>query len=195
MGWIQIGAGNNIGSLKQTVGDMNLPPGTKIRAVMDTKFPSYFDGPTAAWSFSGQIPPSCELLDVWGEGPIWPWASGQAVVEMEVKEGRSGLSERPTSQFVSAQPISGSITFAVVGTVIGFIAAHWLAILIAGIVITLLISFIRVMVKIVGVVEGAAPWLIWTLLIGGVAVAGYLGYKYISGRSRASPVSRVKNNG
>jgi len=76
MGWKTVAEGMSLSDLEQTVADMELPKGTKVRVVMDTWAPWAFDFALAEPVFRPFVPGGLELLDVWGEG-------GQGVVEME----------------------------------------------------------------------------------------------------------------
>lgn len=176
--WVKVAEGNSFDNLRQLVADQELPPGTLIQCEFDTRFPSYFDLPGNEWIFQSKAPPGCKVLDVWGEGPIWPWATGHGYVKMIVEE----------------EAVSGGVSkhvglFPAIGVVIGWIASHWLAILIATVLITLLISFIRISMKITRTVEETAPWLIWALVIGGVSLAAYLGYKYVTSETKKREVT------
>lgn len=165
MAWETVAEGANFNTLKQIVADKDVPPGTIIMCEFDTKFPSYFDLPGNEWIFQQKAPPGCKVIDVWGEGPIWPWATGKGYVKMEVQSVSGGIS---------------GIGIGPLAAIIGWISAHWVAIIIATVVITLLVMFIRITMKVTKTVEQASPYLIWALIITGVCVAGYFGYKYVT---------------
>ena len=99
---------------------------------------------------------------MWADGNWWtPWADGKVYSELEVR---------------------GTPLFAILG---------WIAVAFAiATAVVLFVSFIKIMMKVTSVVEGASSYLIWGLIIGGGALAAYFGYKYIS--SRQIEVGRVK---
>ena len=131
MVWQTVAQATSFSELESLVGDMELPKGTKVRAVMDLKYPVgwVFDAPGAEWLFRPFIPDGMDLLDVYGEG-------SQGIVEME------------------ADP-------AWLVAMLAFIKAHWVAILIASFVLGLIITFIRVMVQIAGPGPFGVPWWVW----------------------------------
>lgn len=119
MAWQTVAQGINITELQQTVADMELPKGTRMKVVMDLKMPLgwAFDMAGAELAFKPFVPTGMKLIDVYGEG-------SQGIVEME------------------ADP-------AWLVAVLAFIKAHWLAIIIAGFVLTVIIAFIPVIAWIV----------------------------------------------
>jgi len=117
MAWQVVAEGVSLSELRQTVGDMELPKGTRMKVVMDTPVAWAFDIAGAEWVFQPYIPEGMTLIDVYGEG-------GQGIVDME------------------ADP-------AWLVAVLAFIKAHWLAIIIAGFVLTAIISFVRVWVEVI----------------------------------------------
>jgi len=76
MGWKTVAEGTSISNLEQTIADMELRKGTRIRVVMDTWAPWVFDVAGAELVFRPFVPDGLDLVDVWGE-------SGQGIVEME----------------------------------------------------------------------------------------------------------------
>ena len=76
MGWKTVAEGTSISNLEQTIADMELRKGTRIRVVMDTWAPWVFDVAGAELVFKPFVPDGLDLVDVWGE-------SGQGIVEME----------------------------------------------------------------------------------------------------------------
>ena len=76
MAWKTVAEGTSISNLEQTIADMELRKGTRIRVVMDTWAPWVFDVAGAELVFKPFVPDGLDLVDVWGE-------SGQGIVEME----------------------------------------------------------------------------------------------------------------
>lgn len=74
--WQIVAEGTSIFNLESTIGQMELPKGTKIRVVMDTWAPWIFDIGGAELAFKPFIPEGLDLIDVYGEG-------GQGIVDME----------------------------------------------------------------------------------------------------------------
>ena len=133
MAWQTVAEGASFEELEQLVEDMELPKGTRVKAVMDLKLPIgwAFDAPGAELLFKYRIPEGLKLLDVYGEG-------SQAIVEME------------------ADP-------AWLVAMLVFIKANWLSILIATVVLGLVIMFIRIMIQITKPGLLGIPWWIWIL--------------------------------
>lgn len=116
--WKVVAEGINIWDLESTVGELELPKGSKLRVVMDLKLPLgwAFDVAGAELIFRPFTPEGMTLIDVYGEG-------GTGIVEME------------------ADP----------AWLLGFLVAirtHWVAISIAGFLITAIIATIIILVKI-----------------------------------------------
>jgi len=118
MGWQVVAEGTSIFDLESTVGELELPKGSKILVVMDLKLPLgwAFSLPGAEIPFKPFIPEGTTLVDVYGEG-------SEGTIELE------------------ADP-------AWLLAVLAFIKAHWLAITIAGFVLATIITLIIVLVKI-----------------------------------------------
>ncbi|MBA7644268.1 hypothetical protein ES703_52010 [subsurface metagenome] len=116
--WQVVAEGTNIRDLESTVGEMELPKGSKLLVVMDLKLPLgfLFDIAGAELLFKPFVPDGMDLIDVYGEG-------SQGFVEME------------------ADP-------AWLLAVLAFVKAHWLAITIATFVLAAIIAAIIVLVKI-----------------------------------------------
>ena len=76
MAWQKVAEGVSLYELRQTVADMELPKGSKIRVVMDTWAWWAFDVAGAELAFKPFVPDGVELLDVYGE-------SGRGIVDME----------------------------------------------------------------------------------------------------------------
>jgi len=137
--WKVVAEGTNLWDLRSTVGELELPKGSKVRIVMDTWAPWAFDVAGAELIFRPFIPDGLALIDVYGE-------AGQGIVDME------------------ADP-------AWLLAVLVFIKSHWLAITIAGFVLTAIIASIIVLVKIA--VAPALP--VAAIAIGGgLALIGIL---------------------
>lgn len=114
-GWIKAAEGTNFMNLKQTVGDMELPKGAKMRIIMDTPgFDWIFDMAGAELAFTPFIPEGMELIDIYGE-------KGQGIVELEADPAWLGA-------VILGLPV-------------------WAWIVIAGVTLAVIISFIVVMIK------------------------------------------------
>ena len=139
--WKVVAEGTNIWDLESTVGELELPKGSKVKIVMDLKLPLgwAFDVAGAELIFKPFIPEGVSLVDVYGEG-------SQGIVEME------------------ADP-------AWLLPVLAFIKAHWLAITIAGFLLTAIIASIIILVKIA--VAPTAP-IATVAIVGGLALIGVL---------------------
>ncbi len=74
--WLTVAEGVSLFDLEQTVAEMELTKGTKIRVVMDTWAPWLFDLAGAELVFNPFIPEGLDLIDVYGE-------NGQGIVDME----------------------------------------------------------------------------------------------------------------
>ncbi|MBA7635589.1 hypothetical protein ES703_43193 [subsurface metagenome] len=139
--WKVVAEGTNIWDLESTVGELELPKGSKVKIVMDLKLPLgwAFDVAGAELIFKPFIPEGVSLVDVYGEG-------SQGIVEME------------------ADP-------AWLLPVLAFMKAHWLAITIAGFLLTAIIASIIILVKIA--VAPTAP-IATVAIVGGLALIGVL---------------------
>lgn len=118
MPWEVVAEGTNIWDLESTVGELELPKGSKLKVVMDLKLPLgwAFDAAGAEWIFQPFIPDGMTLIDVYGEG-------NTGIVEME------------------ADP-------AWLLAILAFIKANWIAITIASFTLAAIIATIIVLVKI-----------------------------------------------
>lgn len=76
MGWQVVAEGTNIWSLKQTVGNIELPKGARMRVVFRTSMPWLFDIAGAEQIFGAFKPDGMDIVDVWGE-------DNDGIVEME----------------------------------------------------------------------------------------------------------------
>lgn len=76
MGWQVVAEGTNIWDLKSTIGELELPKGSKIKIVMDTWVPWVFDIAGAELVFRPFVPDGLDLIDVYGE-------NGQGIVDLE----------------------------------------------------------------------------------------------------------------
>ena len=76
MAWIKAAEGVSLYELRQTVADMELPKGSKIRVVIDTWAWWAFDVAGAELAFKPFVPEGVELIDVYGE-------NGRGIVDME----------------------------------------------------------------------------------------------------------------
>jgi len=141
MPWEVVAEGTNIWDLASTVGELELPKGSKVKVVMDLKVPvgGMFNWAVADWIAAGFVPEGLVFVDAYGEG-------SQGTIEFE------------------ADP-------AWLLAVLAFIQAHWLALAIAGLLLTAIIIAIIVMVKVA--VAPALP--VADIAIGGgLAVIGIL---------------------
>lgn len=118
MEWKVVAEGTNIWDVESTIGELELPKGSRVQVVMDLNLPLgwAFDVAGAEFIFQPFVPDGLEMVDVYGEG-------SQGIVEME------------------ADP-AWLLAF------LTFIRAHWLAISIAGLLLTAIILTITVLVKI-----------------------------------------------
>lgn len=148
MAWQKVAEGVNLWDLRSTVGELELPKGSRLRVEMDLKMPLgwAFDVAGAEGVFRPFTPEGMKLIDVYGEG-------SRGIVEME------------------ADP-AWLLAF------LAFIKVHWVAILIASLVLGAIVAMITVLVKI-----AAAPTLpVATLaIIGGLVL---LGVMLLPGRRR-----------
>ncbi|GAJ08950.1 unnamed protein product, partial [marine sediment metagenome] len=108
--WEVAAEGTNIWDLESTIGELELPKGSRIKVVMDLKLPLgwAFDVAGAELIFKPFTPDGTTLVDVYGEG-------SQGIVELE------------------ADPVW-------LIPVLAFIKAHWLALTIAGFLLTAIIA-------------------------------------------------------
>lgn len=141
-GWQTVAEGVNIGDLESKVGELRLPKGTRVKIVLDLKLP-------LGWAFDVA---GAELIFK----PFTP--DGMDLIDV-YGEGSTGIIE------MEADPVWLLAALA-------FIKAHWLAIVIAGFVLTVIISFIIVLVKIAAV--PGYEWLKWGSIGLGILGAGYL---------------------
>ncbi|MBA7693640.1 hypothetical protein ES703_102228 [subsurface metagenome] len=113
-----VAEGTNIWNLESTVGELELPKGSRVKVMMDLKFPLgwAFDVAGAELIFKPFVPDGMTLIDVYGEDSL-------GIVEME------------------ADP-------AWLVAILAFIKLHWLAITITGLLLTAIIASIIVLVKI-----------------------------------------------
>lgn len=139
--WQVVAEGTNIWDLESTIGELELPKGSKIKVVMNLILPLgwAFDTAGAELIFKPFTPEGATLVDVYGEG-------SHGIVEMK------------------ADPVW-------LVAALAFIKAHWIAITIAGFVLTAIIATIIVLVKI-----AVAPALPTAAIVigGGLALIGIL---------------------
>ena len=110
MAWQTVAEGTSIQELSQTVADMKLAKGTKLKAVIDTPFEWVFDFIAAEWAFEQVLPDDVKVLDVYGE-------DGQGIVDMEI----TGTFLTPILLFIRAHWASILIATFVLGTIVTFI--------------------------------------------------------------------------
>ena len=118
MGWIVAAQGTSFSDLKETIQDMELPKGTKMKVVMDLKVPvgGSFNWAVSDWLAEKFVPDGMEFIDAYGEG-------SQGTIEMESDPA-----------FLLA--------------ILAFIKSHWFALVIAGFLLWLIISLINVLINI-----------------------------------------------
>jgi hypothetical protein len=142
--WTEVARGTNIWDLESTIGEMHLPKGSHIKVVMDLKLP-------LGWAF-----------DAAGAEQIFrPFVpDGTSVVDV-YGEGSQGIVE------LDVDP-------AWLLAVLAFIKANWVAIMIAGFVLTAIIMSIIILVKIAvaPALPVAAIAIIGALALGGIVLAG-----------------------
>lgn len=139
--WQVVAEGTNIWDLASTVGELELPKGSKVKVVMDLKVPvgGMFNWAVADWLAQRFVPDGLVFVDAYGEG-------SQGKIEFE------------------ADP-------AWLLVMLAFIKAHWLALTIAGLLLTAIIAAIIILVKIA--VAPALP--VAAIAIGGgLALIGIL---------------------
>lgn len=119
MPWEVVAEGTNIWNLESTVGELELPKGSRIKVVMDLLYPvaPAFDVAGMEWVFQQFVPDGVIVKDVYGEG----WNT--AVVEME------------------ADP-------AWLLPILAFIKAHWILIMIGVVTLGAIVATILVLTKI-----------------------------------------------
>lgn len=142
--WQVVAQGVSIWDLQSTVGEMELPKGSKMKVVMDLTLPvgGMFNWAVADWLGEKFVPDGMEFVDAYGSG-------SQGTIEME------------------ADP-------AWLLAVLAFIKAHWLALAIAGVFLAAIIASIIVLVKIAVApsMPVAAIALIGGLILVGLLIAG-----------------------
>ena len=111
MGWKTVAEGTSISNLEQTIADMELRKGTRIRVVMDTWAPWVFDVAGAELVFKPFVPDGLDLVDVWGE-------SGQGIVEMEADPARLVA----VIVFIKAHWLAITLAGLALATIISFIS-------------------------------------------------------------------------
>lgn len=137
--WETVAQGVNIWDLQSTVGEMELPKGSKMKVIIDLKLPvgGMFNWAVADWLGERFVPDGMEFVDAYGEG-------SQGTIEMR------------------ADP-------AWLLAVLAFIKAHWLALTIAGLLLTAIIASIIILVKLVVI-----PPIPSVLIVGGLGILALL---------------------
>jgi len=156
MSWIVAAEGVSLSDLKQVVADRDLVKGTKIRAEINVA--SGF-----GWLFDA---PGAELAFL----PFIP--SGVDLIDV-YGEGNKGIVD------MEADPIG-------LVALLTFIKANWLAIAIAGILLTTIILSIKLLIQVEATIEDYLPW-----IIGGLFVFGAI--YLLEGRRKVHVRSRKKN--
>lgn len=151
MSWQVVAQGNSIESLEQ-IKNISLPVGSKVRAKIESPVAWLFDMAGAELAFRPFTPDGLELIDVYAEG-------GAGYVDYDVIG--SGVSS------ISGGGIS-AIGVVLTG-ILAFIRAHWVAITIAGFLLTSIVASIIILVKLaVAPVDMVVP----LAIIGGFVIAG-----------------------
>ena len=117
MAWQMVAEGVSLYDLRQTVADMDLPKGSKIRVVMDTWAWPVFDLAGAELAFKPFVPDGVELIDVYGE-------SGQGIVDMEADP----VTLAAVIVFIKAHWLALTILGLALAAIISFIAVFVLAV-------------------------------------------------------------------
>jgi len=108
--WQTVAEGTSFWNLKDTLGNVELPKGTRMRVVMETSAPWLFDVAGAEFVFKPVVPDNMKLIDVWGEG-------NEGIVEMEV----TGTFWPVILAFLRAHWVALAIGTIVLATVVSFI--------------------------------------------------------------------------
>jgi len=108
--WEVVAEGTSFWSLKETIGDFEMPKGTRMRVVMKTSMPWLFDMAGVEFIFKPFVPENMKLIDVWGE-------EGNGIVEMEV----TGTPFLAVLAFLKAHWLAVAIAGILLYTVISFI--------------------------------------------------------------------------
>jgi len=147
MTWETVAQGTSFDNLQQLVEDRALPKGTKIKVQMDTAVPWLFDAAGAEFLFKSHVPEGVKLIDVYGE-------DGKAYAEMEVTYD----SIQGYARGISALPLLALIPL------LATIAKWGVVIILAGTLLYLLVSFVKVLVW------GPAAKAVPVAIIAGIAV-------------------------
>lgn len=142
--WQTVAVGTSIGDLEATLSDFELKKGDRMRVIMD--LPSWL--PWNPFDLAGAE---------WVFQPYVP--DGMDLIDVW-GEGRQGIVE------LEADPVW-------LVAALGFIKAHWLAIIIAGFLLTVLVTTIIVQVKIA---QAPALPIAMAAIIGGLAIVGIIAY-------------------
>lgn len=136
--WETVAQGASFSEISSLVGEMELPKGTKMKVIMDLKLP-------LGWAFNF-------IAAEWILGPFVP--DGMDLIDV-YGEGSEGIVE------MEADP-------AFLLVVLAFIKAHWLALVIAGFALALLVSFITIVVEVPAILQ--APF--WLLVGAALGITG-----------------------
>ena len=108
--WQTVAEGTSFWNLRDTIGNVELPKGTRMRVVMETSASWLFDIAGAEHVFKAVLPDDMKLIDVWGEG-------SEGIVEMEV----TGTFWWAIWGFLKAHWVALVIGTIVLATVVSFI--------------------------------------------------------------------------
>ena len=139
--WATVAQGVNIWDLQSTVGELELPKGSKMKVIISLTLPvgGMFNWAVADWLAAKFVPDGMVFVDAYGEG-------SQGTIEME------------------ADP-------AWLLAILAFIKAHWVALAIAGFLLSAIIASIIILVKIA--VAPPLPTAAIAIVVGAVLI-GYL---------------------
>lgn len=128
--WYLVGQGDRLDAIDQLIADHQLKVGDRIRCEMRLSAPVgwAFDVAPTWWP---SVPQGMKVVDLWGTG--WPWEINYGYVEMEVT-GTASAAGTATPQFI---PVWLAGVFA-------FIKAHWVVIVIAGVVLLWLVNKVKI---------------------------------------------------
>jgi len=148
--WKKVAEGNSFDTLEPFVSDRELQKGQRVQVRIQTTLPGASAGFDICPNWGFPAPEGMKVVDVWGiGGPL----DTDGIVEMEADP--AGL-----------------------GVVIAFIRAHWLAILIAGAALYLIVRYLAVFIWIIKAAWEFLPWVI----AGGLALVGVYAMTKVSPR-------------
>ncbi len=151
MPWVKVAEGTNFTDLQSLIADQELTKGTKLRCVIETNLPGAAVAFDIAPNWGWPAPEGMFVVDIWGEGGI---LGSTGVVELE----------------------SDPAWFA---AVLAFMKAHWVAIVIASVVLGAIVIGITVFMLESEAIVDIVKW----VAIGVVALSGvYLVSRLVGGK-------------